>query len=72
MVHCSLKELDTQNAKNDEECATDEDNVANGFQGADQRHDNQLHARGTVDDPERAKGTEEAKNTDDTKDFGRI
>lgn len=44
--------LHTKNAKNDEECTADEDNVANGFKGGDQGLHHQLKTWSSADHPE--------------------
>lgn len=47
--------LDAKNAKDDEEGAADEDNVANGFEGGDEGLNHQLQAWSSADHSERRK-----------------
>lgn len=48
---CFFSHLDTKNAKDNEESATDEDDVANGLEGRDERLHHQLQTRSSADHP---------------------
>lgn len=58
MQYVSLKRLFPfsylypKNAKDDEECTTDEDNVANGFEGGDEGLHHQLQTWSSANHPE--------------------
>lgn len=51
--------LHTKNAKDDEEGAADEDNVADGFEGGDEGLHHQLQAWSSTDHSERTNQTPE-------------
>lgn len=51
--------LDPENAKNDEECTTDEDNVADGFEGSDESFHHQLQAWRSANHSEERRGMSE-------------
>lgn len=61
-MHVSRKELlpfsylHPKNAKDDEECTTDEDNVANGFEGGDEGLHHQLQTWSSANHPEEGRG----------------
>lgn len=48
--------LHPKNAKDDEECTTDEDNVANGFKGGDEGLHHQLQTWSSANHPEEGGG----------------
>lgn len=54
MYACSVYHtyLHPKNAKDDEECTTDEDNVADGFEGSDEGLHYQLQTRSSANHPE--------------------
>lgn len=53
----SFSYLYTKNAKDDKECATDEDNVANGFEGGDEGLHHQLQTWSSADHPGKEEGS---------------
>lgn len=53
---CFFSHLDTKNAKDNEEGATDEDDVADGLEGRDERLHHQLQTRSSADHPEEEGG----------------
>ena len=46
--------MDAKDAENDEECATDENDVADGLEGGEQGLHHQFQPRGPVDHPEKS------------------
>lgn len=56
VVEDSCSYLDPEDTKDDEECAADEDNVANGFEGGDESFHHQLQAWGSANHSEERRG----------------
>lgn len=61
--------MHSKDAKDDEESATDQDNVANGFERRKQGLDDQLQSRSSIDDSEGSQGSDQAKDSEDSKDL---
>ena len=66
------KYLNSQNSKDDEEGAADEDDVADGLQGREEGLDDQLEPGSSVDHSKGSKGSNEPKDSEDAEDFWRL
>lgn len=56
IIKTAFSYLHPKNAKDDEECTTDEDNVANGFEGGDEGLHHQLQTWSSANHPEERHG----------------
>ena len=61
--------LDSQNTKDDEECAADEDDVADGLQRGEESLDHQLEAGRPVDHPQRLEGAHQPEHAQHPEDL---
>ena len=66
------KYLNSQNSKDDEEGAADEDDVADGLQRREEGLDDQLEPGSSVDHSKGSKGSNEPKDSEDAEDFRRL
>ena len=66
------KYLNSQNSKDDEEGAADEDDVADGLQRREEGLDDQLEAGSSVDHSKGSKSSNEPKDSEDAEDFRRL
>ena len=62
--------LNAEDSEDDEECAADQYNVADGFEGRQECLDNQLEPWCPVDDPERPQGSDQSEHAEDVEDLG--
>ena len=70
--HTVILYLNSQDSKDDEESATDEDNVADGFERREESLDDELESGSPVDDSQRSERPDQTKDAEDVEDFAAL
>ena len=58
-----------EDSENDEECATDEDNVTNGLQGGEKSLDNEFEPRSAIDDSQGLESSDQSEHSQHSEYF---
>ena len=64
-----MRHLNTENTKYEEECATDDDNVADGLETGEESLDHQLEAGSTVDHSEGSESSDQSEHSQHPEEF---